>query len=123
MVSVKPIRTESEYQEALRELDRVWESEKGTADYELMEVLSVLVGDYEDKHYQMDEPDPIEAIKFRMEQQGLTQKDLAEIIGYNSRVSEILNRKRKLTLNMIRKLNNSLGISLTTLVQDYELAG
>jgi len=122
MVKVSPIRTEEDYRKALKELSRVFHAEEGTQDYELMDVLSVLVGDYEDLHYPIPEPDPIEVIKFKMEQEGMTQRDLAKIVGYDSRVSEILNRKRKLTLPMIRKLSSSLNIALSTLIQDYELA-
>ena len=122
MVSVKPIKTEADFQEALRQMDKVFHAKQGTKEFDLLEVLSILVEDYESKHYAMDEPDPIEAIKFRMEQQGLSQRDLAKVIGYDSRVSEILNRKRKLTLPMIRKLSVSLKISLSTLIQEYDLA-
>lgn len=122
MVSVSPIRNEEDYRKALKELSRVFHSKEGTTDGDLLEVLSVLVADYEDEHYPIPPSDPIEAIKFRMEQQGLSQSDLANIIGYNSRVSEILNRKRRLTLPMIRKLSKSLQIDAGTLVQEYELA-
>lgn len=121
MVQVQPIRTEDEYKQALKELSRVFHSKEWSQDYEIFEVLSVLVEDYEEKHYSMDIPDPIEAIKYRMEQEWLSQKDLAKIIWYSSRVSEVLNRKRKLTLGMIRKLSVSLNLSVNTLVQDYKL--
>lgn len=82
-------------------------------------MLALLIENYEDQHYPIDSPDPIGAIEFRMEQMGLTQNDLADIIGYRSRASEILNRKRKLTLNMIRKINQALGIPAEVLVKSY----
>ena len=82
-------------------------------------MLSILIEKYEETHYPIEMPDPIEAIKFKMEQMGMKQKDLAEIVGFTSRVSEILNRKRKLTLSMIRKLNTALHIPTEILVQEY----
>ena len=84
-----------------------------------MEILSILIDTYESEHFPIGMPDPIEAIKFRMEQMGMKQKDLAEVVGFKSRVSEILNKKRKLTLEMIRKLNVTLHIPTEVLVQDY----
>ncbi len=84
-----------------------------------MEILGILIDNYENEHFPIGMPDPIEAIKFRMEQMGMKQKELAEIIGFKSRVSEILNRKRKLTLEMIRKLNEALSIPTEVLVQKY----
>lgn len=121
MITIAPIRTQQDYKKALKQLDNVFHAKQWTLECDLLEVLSVLIENYEAKHFPMDEPDPIEAIKFRMEQEGMSQKQLASVIWYDSRVSEILNRKRKLTLAMIRKISKSLGIPLAILVQEYSL--
>ena len=118
-MNLRLIKTEKEYNEALARLEIIFDAEPGTPEGDELEVLALLIENYEDEHYPIDVPDPIEAIKFRMEQLGLKQKDLAEMIGYKSRVSEILNRKRKLTLNMIRKLSASLKIPTEVLIQEY----
>jgi HTH-type transcriptional regulator/antitoxin HigA len=120
-MEIKPIRTEQEHQAALRRLEEIWEAKPGTPESDELDVLSVLVEAYEDEHYPIDPPDPIEAIKFRMEQMGLTQKDLEPYIGSRSRVSEILSRKRKLNLDMIRNLNEKLGIPAEILIARYPL--
>src|SRR5581483_6193511 len=103
-MNIKPIKTEKDYQKALKRLEIIFDARPGTKEGDELEILSVLIEKYEDKHYHIDAPDPIEAIKFRMEQMGYKQKDLAKIIGYKGRVSEILSRKRKLSLEMIRSL-------------------
>ncbi len=118
-MKLKPIRTAEDYNRALARLDKIFDSEPGTKDGDELEILALLIEDYEDKHYPIGPPDPIEAIKFRMEQMGLRQKDLGKILGHKSRASEILNRKRKLTLSMIRTLNEKLNISTKVLVQEY----
>lgn len=118
-MKLKPIRTEEDYNKALARLDKIFDSEPETKDGDELEILALLIEDYEDKHYPIGPPDPIEAIKFRMEQMGLRQKDLGKILGHKSRASEILNRKRKLTLSMIRTLNEKLNISTKVLVQEY----
>ena len=118
-MKLKPIRTEEDYDKALDRLEKIFDSDPGTKDGDELEILALLIEDYENKHYPIGPPDPIEAIKFRMEQMGLKQKDLGEILGHKSRASEILNRKRKLTLNMIRTLNEKLNISTEVLVQEY----
>lgn len=118
-MDIKAIKTEQDYNQALERLEVIFHSEIDTPDGDEAEVLSILIEKYEDEHYPIGMPDPIEAIKFRMEQMGMKQKDLAEVIGFTSRVSEILNRKRKLTLGMIRKLNEKLHIPTEVLVQDY----
>lgn len=118
-MKVKPIRSESDYNEALKRLDKIFDAVPGTPASDELEVLALLVEDYEKKNYDIGPPDPIEAIKFRMEQMNLSQSDLAKILGHKSRASEILNRKRKLTLSMIRNLNIALGISTEVLVQEY----
>ncbi len=118
-MKMKPIRTEEDYGIALARLEKIFDSDPGTKDGDELEILALLIEDYENKHYPIGPPDPIEAIKFRMEQMGLKQKDLGKILGHKSRASEILNRKRKLTLSMIRALNEKLNISTEVLVQEY----
>jgi HTH-type transcriptional regulator/antitoxin HigA len=115
----KVIKTEKEYQQALKQLDLIFDAKKGTKEGDQLELLSLLIDNFEKEKYPVDLPDPIEAIKFRMEQLGYKQKDLAKAIGLKSRVSEILNRKRKLSLDMIRKLHLELGIPTEVLVRDY----
>jgi HTH-type transcriptional regulator/antitoxin HigA len=115
----KVIKTEKDYQKALKRLEVIFDAKKGSKDGDELELLSLLIDNYEKEKFPIDLPDPIEAIKFRMEQLGFKQKDLAEAIGLKSRVSEILNRKRKLTLDMIRKLHEVLGIPTEVLVKEY----
>ena len=115
----KVIKTEKEYKKALIRLEQIFESTAGSKTGDELELLSLLIENYEKEKYPIDLPDPIEAIKFRMEQLGLKQKDLAKATGYKSRISEILNKKRKLTLDMIRKLNQVLGIPTDVLVREY----
>lgn len=118
-MNIKPIKTKKDYQEALKRLEEIFDAPPGTAEGDELEILGLLIEKYDDEHYPIDAPDPVEAIKFRMEQMGYRQKDLARIVGYKSRVSEILNRKRKLTLKMVRTLHRKLNIPLGTLVQAY----
>ncbi len=118
-MEIKAIKTEQDYNQALERLNEIFHAEIDTPEGDEAEVLSILIEKYEDEHYPIGMPDPIEAIKFRMEQMGMNQKDLADIFGFTSRVSEILNRKRKLTLNMIRKLHTKLHIPTEVLVQEY----
>jgi HTH-type transcriptional regulator/antitoxin HigA len=118
-MNIKPIRNEKDYQNALERLELIFDAKKGTEYGDELEILSILIDRYENENFPIGMPDPIEAIKFRMEQMGMKQKDLATVIGFNSRVSEILNKKRKLTLDMIRKLNTTLHIPTEVLVQDY----
>ena len=120
-VQVKPIRTEQDYAESLLRLRAIFRAERGTPEADEAEVLGLLVEAYEDEHYPVDPPHPIEAIKIRMEDKGLKQKDLIGIIGSKSRVSEVLNCKKKLTLEMVRHLHKVLDIPTNTLVQDYPL--
>jgi HTH-type transcriptional regulator / antitoxin HigA len=114
---VKPIRTKRDYETALREVERLWGAKSGTRDGDRLDVLATLIDAYEAEHYPMDPPDPIEAIKFRMEQQGLTRRDLEEIIGTRTRIAEVLNRKRGLSVAMIRRLHERLGISVEVLIR------
>ena len=118
-MKIAPIRNNKDYEKALKRLEQIFNAKKGTEKGDELEILSILIDKYENEQFPIDLPDPIEAIKFRMEQMGMKPKDLAKVLGYKSRVSEILNRKRKLSLNMIRKLNKTLLIPTEVLVQDY----
>ncbi len=118
-MGLKMIKTDEDYQKALKRLEEIFEAPNETPEGDEAEVLSILIEKYEDEHFPIDPPDPIEAIKFRMEQLDMTNRDLAKIIGYKSRVSEIFNRKRKLTLPMIRKLHDELKIPYEALLSDY----
>ena len=115
----KVIKTEKDYQIALKRLEDIFDAKKGTKNGDELDLLSLLIDNYEKEKFPLDLPDPIEAIKFRMEQLGYNQKDLTEVIGLKSRVSEILNKKRKLSLEMIRKLHEVLGIPTEVLVREY----
>jgi HTH-type transcriptional regulator/antitoxin HigA len=116
-IELKPIRTEADYDEALAELGRLWGARSGTPDGDRLDVLATLIEAYEARIHPIDPPDPIEAILFRMEQQGLTRKDLEPLIGTRARVAEVLNRKRGLSIEMIRRLNEELGISADVLIR------
>ena len=118
-MTLKPIKTKKDYQDALVRLDKIFDAKPGSAEGDELEILGILVDNYEKIHYPIDFPDPIEAIKFRMEQLGYSQSDLASIIGLKSRASEILNKKRKLTLDMIRNLHDALNIPTDVLIQCY----
>lgn len=120
-MDIKPIRTEADYEAALEEIERLWDAEYGSPEGDKLDVLATLVEAYEEEHYPILPPDPIEAILYQMESQGLSRKDLEAFIGSRAHVSEILNRKRPLSLTMIRNLQNGLGISADVLVQPYEL--
>lgn len=115
----KAIKTEEEYNQALKRLEKIFHAPENTKDGDEAEVLTILIEKYEDEHYPIEAPDPIEAIKFRMEQMEMDNKDLAEIIGYKSRVSEIFSKKRKLNLKMIRNLHEKLKIPYESLIADY----
>lgn len=119
-MNIKPIKNEQDYQEALSIIDSLMSAKPNSEDMDKLEVLTTLVESYEEQYYKIDAPDPIEAIKFRMEQVGLKQKDLVSIVGSKSRVSEILNKKRKLTIQMIRNLHNQLHIPVESLFLDYK---
>jgi HTH-type transcriptional regulator/antitoxin HigA len=121
-MNVHPIRTESDYDTALGEVEKLWGSKVGTADGDRLDVLLVLIDDYESKHYPIAPPDPVDAIKFRMEQMNLTRKDLEPLIGPRGRVAEVLNRRRPLSLSMIRSLHHKLHIPLESLIATSALA-
>jgi HTH-type transcriptional regulator/antitoxin HigA len=117
MERLKPIRTKADYEAAMAEIERLWGAKLGTPEGDRLDILGTLVDAYETQHYPMDSPDPIEAIKFRMEQQGLTRKDLEGILGTRTRVAEVLNRRRGLSIHMIRRLHDKLGISADVLIR------
>lgn len=114
---VKPIRTEADYNAAMGEVAALWGAPGGTPKGDRLDVLATLIDAYEAKYHAMDSPDPVEAIKFRMEQQGMTRKDLEGIIGTRTRIAEVLNRKRGLSIDMIRRLHDRLGIPADVLIR------
>ena len=118
-MEIKPIKTEQDYNQALERLELIFDAKKGTKEGDELEVLGILIEKYEDDHFPIDLPDPIEAIKFRMEQMNYSQNDLAKVIGRKSRASEILNKKRKLSLEMIRNLHETMKIPTEVLIQPY----
>ena len=121
-MELKPIKTDKDYRTALERLEMIFDAPIDTKEGDEAEILSLLIENYENEHYPMEAPDPIEAIKIRMEELNMRQKDLVGIIGGKSRVSEILNRKKRLTVDMIRDLERILQISASVLVNNYQLA-
>ena len=121
-MELKPIKSESDYRNGLNRLEVIFDAPIDTKEGDEAEILSLLIENYENEHYPIESPDPIEAIKIRMEELNMRQKDLVGIIGGKSRVSEILNRKKKLTVDMIRELERILQISASVLVNNYQLA-
>ena len=120
-MDIKPIKNEDDYRKALKRLEALFDAPSGTGESDEADVLGLLIDDYENKYYPVETPDPIEAIKIRMEEMHLKQVDLIEEIGGKSRVSEILNRKRKLTIEMIRNFNKRLNLSPELLISEYKL--
>ena len=120
-MDIKPIKTQKDYENALKRIESLMNAKPGTPQMDELEVLATLVEAYEEQFHKIEAPDPIEAIKFRMEQEGLKQKDLVPIVGSKSRVSEVLNRKRKLTIEMIRNLHAALHIPVESLFVDYSI--
>lgn len=118
-MEIKPIKTKKDYQQALSRLEEIFDAKPNSKEGDEFEILSMLLDKYEERKFPIDLPDPIEAIKFRMEQMNMKQKDLAEIIGLKSRVSEILNKKRKLSIDMIRNISSKLSIPAEVLIQPY----
>jgi HTH-type transcriptional regulator / antitoxin HigA len=114
---VRPIRSKADHEAAITEVERLWGPKTGTPEGDRLHVLATLIDAYEAEHYPMDLPDPVGAIKFRMEQQGLSRRDLEQIIGTRTRVAEVLNRKRGLSIGMIRRLHERLGISADVLIR------
>jgi len=119
-MDLKPIRTKADYKAALKMITSLLDAPVGSREAGMLEVLSLLVEAYEEEHHPIDPPDPIEAIKFRMEQMGITRHDLEPYLGSRARVSEVLNRKRPLSVEMIRRLNAGLGIPAEILIQPYK---
>jgi HTH-type transcriptional regulator / antitoxin HigA len=119
---LKPIRTKADYKCALAEVERLWGAKSGTPKGDRLDILATLIDVYEAEHFPMDPPDPVEAIKFRLESQGLTRKDLEPMIGTRTRVAEVLNRKRSLSIGMIRRLHDDLGISAEVLIRPSRAA-
>ena len=120
-MEIKPIKTEADYEAALKDIERLWSSSHGSPEGDKLDVLVTLVEAYEDEHYPILPPDPIEAILHYMENQGLSEQDLEPYLGSRPCVSEVLNRQRSLSLDMIRKLHKGLGIPADILVQPYVL--
>jgi HTH-type transcriptional regulator/antitoxin HigA len=120
-MNIRPIRTKADYRAALKEVERLWEAEPGTPGGDHVDVLVTLIEAYEAKHFPIPAPDPIAAIEFMMEQKGLTRRDLEPAIGSRGRVSEVLTRKRPLTLPMVRELSALLQIPAAVLVQSYQV--
>lgn len=116
---IEIIKTKAQYNKALQRFEEIFLAEDATNESKEADVLALLIKDYEDKHFVIDAPDPIEAIKYRMEKQGLTKKDLAKVLGSKSRVTDIFNNHRKLNLTMVRKLHEKWHISLESLVKEY----
>lgn len=120
-MDIKPIKTEEDYQAALKMIDELWDAKPGTPEGDKLDILTTLIEIYEDRYFPIEAPSPVEAIKFRMDQLGLNPKDLEPFIGSRGRVSEILNEKRPLTLAMIRKLTTGLNIPASVLIQEKPL--
>ncbi|ADE15656.1 helix-turn-helix domain protein [Nitrosococcus halophilus Nc 4] len=120
-MDIKPIKAEADYEAALAEIAQLMDAEADTPEGDRLDLLTTLAEAWEAKHLPIDKPDPIEMIKHRMEAQGLTRRDLESMIGSRSRVSEVLSRRRPLSLNMIRRLNRDMNIPADILIQPYEL--
>jgi len=118
-MKLKPVKNKKDYQQALARLEVIFDAKKDTAERDELEILGILIDRYENEHFPIDLPDPIEAIKFRMEQMVYTQSDLAKVVGLKSRASEILSKKRKLSLDMIRQIHDKLNIPTDVLIQSY----
>ena len=118
-MQVEVIKNKKQYEKALQRFEEIFFAKSNTKDGGEAQLLALVIKDYEEKHYKIESPDPVEAIKYRMEQMNISKKELGEILGYTSRVSEILSRKRKLTLEMVRNLHDKLNIPLESLVQSY----
>ena len=116
-----PIRNEKNYKDALKKVDMLWDSKPNTMEYDCLDVLITLIEAYEEKHFPIDLPDPIETIKYKMNEMGLKKVDIGKMLGGRSRATEILEKKRKLSLNMIRKLNQELNIPTEVLIKDYKI--
>lgn len=121
-MQLKPIRTEADYDAALAEIERLMEAEPGSAEGDRLDILTTLVEAYEAEHHPIEAPDPIAALEYFMEQRGITRADLVPLLGSRSRVSEILNRRRRLTLEMAWRLHRELGMPAEAVIKPYQLA-
>ena len=115
-MTIQPIRTSADHDDALARIEALWDAKPGSPEHDELEVLSVLVSAYEDEHWPVLPPDPVEAIEFHMEQNGFRQKDLAGVIGSASRASEVLNRRRSLTIEMIKAIHSAWSVPLESLL-------
>ena len=120
-MKIRPIKTEQQYFQALEKLEEIFDAKENTAEGDEAEILSLLIDTFENEHYQIEAPDPIEAIRIRMEEMDLKQKDMVEIIGSKSKTSEVLNRRKRLTLDMIRNLQKKLNLSASVLITKYPI--
>ncbi|WP_373708575.1 type II toxin-antitoxin system HigA family antitoxin [Kaistella sp.] len=120
-MKIRPIKTEQQYFQALEKLDEIFDAKENTPEGDEAEILSLLIDTFENEHYQIEAPDPIEAIRIRIEEMDLKQKDMVEIIGSKSKTSEVLNRKKRLTLDMIRNLQEKLNLSASVLITKYPI--
>jgi len=120
-MDLKPIKTKRDYQAALKRVEQVWHAAAGSPEADALDVLTLLIADYESRHFPIADPDPIQFLKYVMESRGLTRKDLEPYLGSRARVAEVLNRNRALTLEMIRRLSEGLGLPADVLVQRYAL--
>lgn len=122
-MQIRPIKTKADHRAALKEIERLMDAKQGTPDGDRLEVLVTLVDHYESQHEAIEPPDPIDALLYHMESRGLTRRDLEPYLGSRARVAEILNRRRQLTIDMIRKLHDGLGISADVLIRPYNIRG
>jgi HTH-type transcriptional regulator/antitoxin HigA len=122
-MDIKPIKNEKDYQDVLKRIDEIFDAKNDTPEGDELEILVMLVEKYEAEYYPIEEPDPIELIKFILEQRGMSQKDFSQILGSRHRASELLNKKRSLSLDHIRKIHTALGVPSQALIQEYELRG
>jgi HTH-type transcriptional regulator / antitoxin HigA len=122
MIEIKPIKTETDYEAALAEIEQLFEARPGTPEGDRLEILTTLVESYENLHYSLPLPDPVDAILYYLESRGLSRRDLEVYLGSRARVSEVLNRKRPLSLEMIRRLHSGLGIPAEVLIQASTLS-
>jgi HTH-type transcriptional regulator/antitoxin HigA len=120
-MNIKPIKSQQDYELAMVTIEKLWDAELGSTEADKLDILATLVESYEKQQFKIEAPDPVAAIKFRMEQQGLSDADLVPLLGQRSRVSEVLNKKRKLSISMIRNLHHQLKIPLESLISDYHL--
>jgi HTH-type transcriptional regulator/antitoxin HigA len=120
-MNIKPIKNQQDYELAMVTIEKLWDAQSGSTEADKLDILATLVESYEKQQFKIEAPDPVAAIKFRMEQQGLSVADLVPLLGQRSRVSEVLNKKRKLSISMIRNLHHQLKIPLESLISDYHL--